>query len=222
MILAGVVLLLTSCAPTGFGNLPPGAVVADFPTSRGQAVVVPFGRDQLEVFVPGMGSFIINGVDVVDIQVQPLSPVAAGEVILIGTAYPGCNRDYFAITYGAWEPDFYRLGDCEQPMSIGFERDGATQAVVIQDNSRQLRYGVDRREMVRLDPAARGLNAPPPVPTARPDPQTRFTRGADPSGADTKAPTTANASRQPSLDTAPGLPPNTEFKLPPVGTLTIE
>ena len=199
-------VILTACAAGGGQGFYSANSVADFPTSLGQASVLPLAGDQLEVRIPRNGGFIIDGRDVVDVQVFPMTPVADGEVVLIGTSYPGCARDYYAITYGAWEPDFYRLGNCERPMEVRFEpATNGSQAVVIQDQTGALRYGVDRRTMVRLEAA---VISQPPVPQARPSTPN----------------TTPSRNRPAARQTAPAtdIPAARDFKLPPVGTLSVE
>ena len=218
-------LVITACAPqAGLGSYQT-AVLADFPTSLGQATILPLADEELEVRVPGAGGFIIYGVDVVDIQVFPLAPKADGEVILIGTSYTGCNRDYFAITYGAWEPDFYRLGDCERPMTIGFGQGSESAIALIQDRQGRLRYGVDQRQMARLDPAIRTTGTPP-IPSARPGAGERLSPSRSPAPSVVTSPGTSHraAGHTPgqSAPRATRPMPSTEFKLPPVGTMDID
>jgi hypothetical protein len=208
-----LVLSTVTISACAVGNdLYQTGTVAEFPTSLGQAAVLPLSDHQLEVRIPHNGGFVIDGRDVVDIQVFPLAPVADGEVVLIGTAYPGCSRDYYAITYGAWEADFYRLGDCERPMQIRFEPDASQpEAVVIKDQTGQLRYGVDQRQMVRLNAV---MPTSPPVPTARPDP-VEGTAIID-------VPSTQEPAMNRRAAPSSNLPAARDFKLPPVGTLSIE
>lgn len=213
-------LTLVACAAPGNRGFHEVAAVAEFPTSLGQAAVLPLSADQLEVHIPGHGGFIVNGRDVVDIQVFPLMPVADGEVVLVATAYPGCSRDYYAITYGSWPADFYRVGDCQRPMQIGFEpATGTPKTVVIRDRSGQLRYGVDRRQMVRLDALA--PTGRPPVPPSRPVDADATGRAVITDRAPVSAPSNSHAPA-PSASPASPVPAARDFTLPPVGTLSIE
>lgn len=199
---------------------PLGPPVGSFATSIGMGTIYRLPDRQLEVFLPGRGSFVINGDDVRDVVIAPLAKPDASELALVSTMRPGCPNDQYLILYGAFEPDFYRLGDCDSALVIVPQRDGYT---VIETRDGRLRYRIDGNRVAVLNPEpfspaktppaptpAEVRSLPSPLPLREPVAPSLTNTGPAPAG----MPETAEPMRR---RVAPA-----EFSIPPVGTLNVE
>ena len=197
-------LLLVACTP-GQGTAPPPynlpydvPPVGSFATSVGTGLIYRLPDNQLEVFLPARGSFIIDGDRVRDVVIAAPKQPTGSEIALVSTARAGCANDYYAILYGRFEPDFYRLGDCEQAMFIDT---APSDHAIIHSADGAIRYRVAGN---LITPLAGRVHTPPPVPPRRP------------ATVHMQHPATGQTSPVQRHDQP------REFSIPPVGTLNVD